>query len=84
MAIIGKSENDDFRKAINDLGLDPDDFSIQEEQDPVSASGVAPVTGRVTVQRKSTGIERTYEAGHGTSWAASFEDDLRRGVFGRE
>ena len=79
--IIDDSEKEDFISAIRGRDLDPSDFELSEEEDPMKGRGVQPVTGRVIIKRISTGIEKTYKAGHFSSWPAEFEQDLKRGIF---
>lgn len=79
--IVDKSEKEDFHNAILAKGLDPSDFELLEWEKPMHGVDVQPIVGQVKVLRKSTGINKTYRAGHGSHWAADFVDDLKRGVF---
>ena len=42
-----------------------------------------PIAGWVTVNRRSNGIARTYDAGTGCDWVAGFKRDLIAGTFGK-
>jgi hypothetical protein len=83
LKLLGQDEIDDARALMREQGFDPADFEILQQADPLAA-GVSPVTGTVTIVRRSSGSSRTYEAGHGTSWLASFDLDLKSGLFGRK
>lgn len=81
MALLGKSEIEDFRTIVAGAGFPVDDFDLKEIEDaPVSS--VFFVKGKVTICRKSTGGSRQYSAGHATAWLADFERDLRGHIFG--
>ena len=81
--MVGDSEREDFRTAIVNARLDPSDFELIEREDPMRGPGIQPVTGTVTIRRKSNGSEKKYRAGHGSRWPAEFSDDLAGGVFGQ-
>ena len=57
---------------------------MKEARDLPSSGSTYAVTGSVTVKRKITGTEKTYLAGHGSSWPAAFYEDLKQGVFGAQ
>lgn len=79
--MIDDTELHDFRGALKEHGYSEDDFELSSQQDPLPAGAIAPIKGRVTVKRKQTGVERTYEAGHGTAWVAAFATDLATNRF---
>lgn len=81
--MIDESEKEDFVNAISDQGLDPSDFELSEQEDPMHGEGVQPITGRAIIKRKSNGVERSYASGHGSRWSAEFAEDLKRGLFKR-
>lgn len=79
--MITDSEMEDFEAAITDAGFRVEDFN------PIAQEGERspepqPMTGRVTVNRESTGDATTYKAGYGSTWVAEFARDLKAGVFG--
>ncbi len=80
--LISPSENEDFDNALARAGYQKENFEVIPKVNPFPAQGVGPVTGSVTVKNKLNGLERTYEAGHGTAWVVQFEKDLRTGAFG--
>lgn len=80
--MVDDSEREDFEQAIRNKGFSPGDFELTESRDPVQGAGVYVVTGTVTIERKSSGAKKSYQAGHGSAWTAEFEADLQRGVFG--
>ncbi len=75
------SVTEDSIQAIERHGLDVDDFELTEQMDPRRGTDIQPITGQVTIRRKSTGVEKTYASGHGSSWPTEFDDDLSQGVF---
>jgi hypothetical protein len=81
--LLDSSEVQDYFSAIKKLGFTQSDFELKEKQFPTSGGPIYVIKGSVTITRKSTGIERTYPAGHGSSWPASFHDDLTKGIFGQ-
>jgi hypothetical protein len=81
-SVLSDSEAEDFHSSIKQLGFNAKDFELSQASAPPSGGGIQPIVGTVTVKRKSTGSSKTYQAGHGSSWPASFHDDLRKGVFG--
>ena len=52
--MVSDSEREDFTQAINRNGLDVDDFELTEQRDPPIGTDVQPITGQVTIRRKST------------------------------
>lgn len=81
--IICPTEKEDFDNAITSAGYRKEDFDVRESETPMSAGGIEPITGTITVRNKQTGLERSYKAGHGSTWVAEFENDLRTGAFVR-
>ena len=82
-AVIHRSEVDDFRRSIADLGFDAIDFDLSETDTTQPTNSIFSIAGVAHVVRISIGATQSYPAGHGSAWPASFEIDLRRGVFGR-
>lgn len=80
--MILDSEKEDFEQAVRDNGFAVDDFELIEQQDLPSGGEIYAITGTVTIKRKSSGIEKTYRAGHGSTWPTEFSDDLNVGTFG--
>ena len=81
-SVLSDDEVEDFHSSIEQLGFSEKDFELSQSSPPASGGGIQPIVGTVTVKRKSTGKSKTYQAGHGSSWPASFHDDLKKGVFG--
>ena len=82
MGIILDSEMEDFNRILADHGYSNDSFELIPHEDPLPASGdIAPITGHVTVKHRESGIERTYKAGHLTTWVPDFTNDLTSNVF---
>jgi hypothetical protein len=78
---LGPDEIADAHAAIADLGFRSNDFDITERADP-SSGRPAPVTGKVTVARKSNGVSKTYAAGNCSLWLSQLESDLNANHFG--
>jgi hypothetical protein len=81
LSVIGQDEVEDARKLIASCGFRADEFVFTQHADNPPAH-VALVTGTVTWSRKATHCQKTYVAGHSSSWLSEFEADLRGGVFG--
>jgi hypothetical protein len=79
--VLGSDEIADAHAAIADLGFRSNDFDITERADP-SSGRPAPVTGKVTVARKSNGVSKTYSAGDRSPWLTQLESDLNASHFG--
>ncbi len=83
MPLITDSEMEDFDAAIRGAGFEVHDFIVVDLEDEPTAKEHRPITGTVTVQRKSTDDEAiTYSAGHFSTWVSEFEADLHEGKFG--
>lgn len=80
--MINSSEIEDANAAIEAKGFLIEDFEFLPAEDPVTEDGVHSVTGTIKITRISNGNNRTYHAGHGSSWPADFAKDLEWGVFG--
>ncbi len=80
--VLHESEVLDFNSSIKQLGFVEGDFDFSQTSTPLSSGLFHTITGTVTVRRKSTGVQKSYSAGHGSSWPVSFHDDLANDVFG--
>ncbi len=81
--MISDSEMDDIDAAILQAGFEVHDFNVMDQEDEPTAKEQHPITGTVTVQRKSTDDEAiTYSAGHLSTWVSEFEIDMHEGKFG--
>jgi hypothetical protein len=78
--MILEAEKEDFDRAISSKGLDPSDFELTCQREPIHGVEYA-IKGHVTVKRKSTGKHKIYKAGHGSAWTPNFAEDLNQGVF---
>lgn len=81
--ILGDDEVQDFHTSITRLGFTAAEFELGETRSPPTKSTEYAIAGTVTVTRKINGIQKTYPAGHMSSWPASFHDDLTKGTFGQ-
>lgn len=81
-SVLSEDEIEDFYSSVKDLGYKEKDFELSQTSSPVSGSGIQSIAGTVTVKRIGTGVARTYQTGNGSSWPASFHDELRAGAFG--
>jgi hypothetical protein len=71
-----EDEKEDFAQSCARWRKNPDEFAVRaEEQEPGSAP--SPLRREVIVTHTPTGKARRYEAGSGSNWNASFEDDLQ-------
>lgn len=76
------SELDDAYAELRRFGYSEDDSTFTHVPYKHLGTGVAPVVADMVVKGTSTGKEKTYDAGHGSSWATEFSHDLRDGYFG--
>jgi len=77
MTIIHDSERQDFLTLISQMGYSQDDFELIEAENKPVTVGIYAITGTVTVRRKSRGISRQYNAGHGQAWLSDFNSELQ-------
>jgi hypothetical protein len=66
---IHDSEIEDFKNGIKRLGHSIEDFHINGQSlTHWEANAIVPIQGMVSVKRKSTNIERSYNAGNLSHW----------------
>jgi len=80
--MISDSEMEDFEATIVKAGFDVRDFRSVHVDDPTPTREAHAVTGTVTVHRPARAIAIAYPTGHGSTWPADFEADLKAGKFG--
>jgi hypothetical protein len=78
--VVGPDEIDDARELIALRGLSADDFEFSQRADP-TPTFPAPITGTITLTRRSNGATKIYAAGHCSDWLTRLEADLKAGVF---
>jgi hypothetical protein len=79
--MITNSEKEDVMNEIKSKGLDVSDFELIDQEDLMQGTDIQPITGLVTIKRKSTGTSRSYASGDRSTWPTQFADDLKRGLF---
>ena len=82
LSVVGKDEIDDAQALLTDHGFTLDDFEFSQISDP-SPAQIGPITGALTLKRKSTGATKEYRVGHNSRWLVHFEADLKARVFGQ-
>ena len=82
MTLLSDSERNDFFTTVTGAGFSVEDFKVTEFEDNSPTTEIYPITGKVSVRRIASGISREYLAGHATTWLATFDLELRGGVFG--
>lgn len=82
MALLGESEIQDFWAIVAGNHFSMEEFNLKEIEDKPTNGGIYAITGKVIVERKSTGVSRQYSAGNAVGWLANFETDLRGQIFG--
>jgi hypothetical protein len=82
LKLLGQDEIDDAHALMRDQNFRPEDFEIIQNADPLPAFP-SPITGTVTLIRKSNRMAKTYEAGSGSPWLEQLEADLKSYAFGR-
>jgi hypothetical protein len=80
--MVDDSEREDFEQAILNRGFELDDFELIERRELTGEKEIYAIAGTVTIKRKSSDIEKSYQAGHGSAWPAEFSNHLNTGVFG--
>lgn len=77
---INDNEVNDFKKACQKCGLNPDDFEVHEHEltieDPPE---YGLFKGKITLKKNN--ISRTYNSGHGYHWVSDASRDLEKGVW---
>ncbi|MFL6277843.1 MAG: hypothetical protein ACJ74G_21860, partial [Blastocatellia bacterium] len=80
--IVGRHRIEDAEKAIVRQGYSADDFDFRlAGGNAITTTGVVPIEATLHVIYVPTGITRSYQTGHGSSWSVDFENDLAGGVF---
>lgn len=77
--LVGEDEIADFHGSLKLFGFSTDDFELSE----TVTQSVGTISGTMTVSRCSSGVTKSYTAGHSSSWPAEVDDDLRHGIFGK-
>ncbi len=67
---------------LHSRGFAAHDFEVAEDRSREIAESLGLPDGAVTVRRHSTGDERVYAAGIGSTWYAALSADLDAGRFG--
>lgn len=80
---IDKTEIEDCEKACKKYGFNLSDFSLREHDviETPRTDGLHHTNAKLTILRNKA--SKTYATGNGSRWAATFGDDLRKGVFGK-
>jgi hypothetical protein len=81
LKVLGQDEVDDAHQLMRESGFRSEEFEILQHADR-SPAFPSPVTGTVTVVRRSGLASKTYPAGHMSSWLMQLETDLKGGLFG--
>lgn len=80
--LVNESEREDFNNSLKTLGYKLEDFELKENDQTISrGSTIVPISGEVTIKNKKTGKVKNYQAGHMSSWPATFDADLKQGYF---
>jgi hypothetical protein len=82
MELIEPDEMTEFKAILARYGLDSDDFALSEidTTDP-KTDEIFALTGILTVTQKSTGRQKQYPIGDGSTWVADFQRDVIEGYF---
>ena len=81
--LFPEDEQEDFRSSCKRWRRNPDDFIVKAEEHDPAPGIVSPLRREVIVIHVPSAKARRYEAGHGSSWNAAFEDDLQALYFTR-
>ncbi len=78
-----EDEKSDVKKAISNENLNYDDFEFKETDfTKNNTDGLFTISGELEISYKPSKIYRKYQTGHGTSWPAEFEFDLKTNAYG--
>jgi hypothetical protein len=79
---IDETEIEDVEKALQTYGCSGDDFTARVVEDQYqTTTGLTPITGELTIKHTGSGKEQVYQVGHGSTWVAEFERDLKNNTF---
>lgn len=74
------SEFNDFQTEIRNNGYAINDFELNHtDLTKWNPDNIAQIKGSAIIKRKSTGKEKSYPTGHGTTWIGDFS----RGIMNR-
>jgi hypothetical protein len=72
-----KSELRRHKRRVDEFKVSATPLKLLSQQ----ANVISPIVGTITIKNRTSGVERTYDTGHGTNWVARFSGDLAAGVF---
>lgn len=76
------SEFDDFKNELSRNGYNLNDFELNHtDLTNWQPNQIVTIQGSITIKRKSTKKEKSYNTGSGTHWVVDFSDDLKSGFF---
>jgi hypothetical protein len=79
--LFPQNEQDVFRSSCLRWLKSPDEFLVKAEEPDLPAGFPRSVQREVIVVHVPSAKARRYQAGHGSSWNAAFEDDLQAVYF---
>lgn len=76
-------EKQEIMDIISTQNLNYDDFEFNKTNSTEYASDrLSAITGEIQITYKPSKKSKKYKTGHGTSWLADFEFDLRTNAYG--
>lgn len=75
--LFPEDEQEDFRSSCVRWRKSPDEFLVKSEEPDFPAGALRAIEREVIVIHVPSAKARRYQAGHGSSWNAAFEDDLQ-------
>jgi hypothetical protein len=76
-----QDEQDDFSAVCEKYGRAVSDFEVVDEDQYPAGGRVGPIGRQVTVAPRGRSTVAQYDGGHGSTWIADFERDLKSGSF---
>jgi hypothetical protein len=77
-----KTEQEDVIKALSNLNLNFSDFEFKEiDITNHQENAVYAISGEIEVTYKPSKISNKYKTGHGSSWPAEFEFDIKTNFY---
>ena len=78
--MIRKAEMEEYRYVLKKYGFNENDFDIDHKTESENPANEY-LCSIVTIENVKTGINISYNCGHGYAWVPVFAEDLKNGAF---
>lgn len=79
--MIRKAEMKEYRYVLKKYGYNKNDFDIDHKNESENPTNKY-LSSIITIENVKTGINVSYNYGHGYAWVPVFAEDLKNGAFG--